>query len=355
MPEFFVTWEIDVTADTPRAAAQEALAIQRNPDSIATVFYVTDDSGLTERIDLDEASRPVAQDKIRPSATLTASDCREIYYAVELKRMHVAVDINEHGRYADGVDLTAWHRQLKNILKVLGPDGNAFHAALTALLEAADRVVRRWHHSDLQFAVQDLNRALLPFGFGGATKRTDLDERELAINTDRQSAGLGRLIRAGVNAWRRELGHRNRPACVLLRRKDYAALCLTLEAELSAGTEATASMDEPYRAFAEQVARMTDESETEGGFTWEDASATLNGLIADAPSLTGINPYHPKVIPTGLEASEKGEVCACGATVTANDPYFATPCGTFCETCMREHAKHCDVCAREFGLEGDRQ
>jgi hypothetical protein len=31
--------------------------------------------------------------------------------------------------------------------------------------------------------------------------------------------------------------------------------------------------------------------------------------------------------------------------------YYATPCGTFCGECMQEHAKHCKICAKEFGLE----
>jgi hypothetical protein len=35
-----VTWEIDVDAKTPRAAAKEALRVQRDPSSIATVFDV---------------------------------------------------------------------------------------------------------------------------------------------------------------------------------------------------------------------------------------------------------------------------------------------------------------------------
>ena len=35
-----VTWEIDVDADTPREAAQRALEIMQDPESIATVFEV---------------------------------------------------------------------------------------------------------------------------------------------------------------------------------------------------------------------------------------------------------------------------------------------------------------------------
>lgn len=38
--EYRVTWEIDVTANSPREAAEQALTIQRDPDSTATVFEV---------------------------------------------------------------------------------------------------------------------------------------------------------------------------------------------------------------------------------------------------------------------------------------------------------------------------
>ena len=38
---FFVQWEIDIEdVDTPREAAEEALRIHRDPDSIATCFNV---------------------------------------------------------------------------------------------------------------------------------------------------------------------------------------------------------------------------------------------------------------------------------------------------------------------------
>ena len=40
MADFRVAWEIDVEAETPRQAAEEALKIQRDPDSVATVFEV---------------------------------------------------------------------------------------------------------------------------------------------------------------------------------------------------------------------------------------------------------------------------------------------------------------------------
>lgn len=40
MPEFRVWWQIDLEADSPEDAAEKALVIQRNPESIATVFTV---------------------------------------------------------------------------------------------------------------------------------------------------------------------------------------------------------------------------------------------------------------------------------------------------------------------------
>jgi hypothetical protein len=64
------------------------------------------------------------------------------------------------------------------------------------------------------------------------------------------------------------------------------------------------------RSFAERIARMTDESETHGGFSWEDASATLNALIGEARELTGVDPGHPRLycMACGLNAGD----CECG-------------------------------------------
>lgn len=55
MQRYRVNWVIDLEADTPEEAALAALAIQRNPESIATVFDVTDDcgAGTPVRIDLN--------------------------------------------------------------------------------------------------------------------------------------------------------------------------------------------------------------------------------------------------------------------------------------------------------------
>lgn len=51
-----VEWAIDVAADNPRAAAEEAFQMMRKPDTTATVFDVFDMDGNGEfkRVDLQE-------------------------------------------------------------------------------------------------------------------------------------------------------------------------------------------------------------------------------------------------------------------------------------------------------------
>ncbi len=57
--QYRVRWEIDVEAASPLAAAERALALQRDPRSPATVFQVEDESGRTTTFDLPV--RAVAQ------------------------------------------------------------------------------------------------------------------------------------------------------------------------------------------------------------------------------------------------------------------------------------------------------
>lgn len=54
MKTYHVQWEIEVDADSPKEAAKAALAIQRNPESTATIFDVLefDTDGDAVRIDL---------------------------------------------------------------------------------------------------------------------------------------------------------------------------------------------------------------------------------------------------------------------------------------------------------------
>lgn len=52
MNNYLVKWEIDAYVETPVAAALKALEVQRNKESHALVFDVTDDCGRTTRVDL---------------------------------------------------------------------------------------------------------------------------------------------------------------------------------------------------------------------------------------------------------------------------------------------------------------
>jgi hypothetical protein len=54
MPEYLVTWRIDIEAATPGEAALAAVAIQRRPDSRAVVLEVVNQaSGAAATIDLE--------------------------------------------------------------------------------------------------------------------------------------------------------------------------------------------------------------------------------------------------------------------------------------------------------------
>ncbi len=69
MTEFRVVWEIDIEAATPKQAAERAFAIQRDPESMATVFAMTDPSGVTTEIDLlDEPDWELVTAKLPPWA-----------------------------------------------------------------------------------------------------------------------------------------------------------------------------------------------------------------------------------------------------------------------------------------------
>ena len=61
-------------------------------------------------------------------------------------------------------------------------------------------------------------------------------------------------------------------------------------------------------------------------------------------------PKHPHTTKQAEENQASLAKCACGETVTSDDPYFATPCGSFCPACMEEHATECDGCAKQFDL-----
>ena len=53
-----VTWFIDLEAETVEGAAHRALQIQRNLESIATHFVVTDENGNEREVWADEEETP---------------------------------------------------------------------------------------------------------------------------------------------------------------------------------------------------------------------------------------------------------------------------------------------------------
>jgi hypothetical protein len=44
----------------------------------------------------------------------------------------------------------------------------------------------------------------------------------------------------------------------------------------------------------------------------------------------------------------------CGRLVSDKDPYYSTPCGTFCTICMEDfHINDCEICRKEFDLDDE--
>ena len=58
---YYVTWSIEVEATSPRVAAEMALEIQRDPESIATVFVVSDENGAAVQIDAAKREKSVEE------------------------------------------------------------------------------------------------------------------------------------------------------------------------------------------------------------------------------------------------------------------------------------------------------
>ena len=52
MAFYHVSWEIELDAECPEEAARQALSIQRDCGSLATVFTVTSEGGECERVDI---------------------------------------------------------------------------------------------------------------------------------------------------------------------------------------------------------------------------------------------------------------------------------------------------------------
>lgn len=78
MKTYRVSWEIDIDAESPRAAAEKAQAIQRDPESLATVFDVIEMDGDTiQRIDLEEAEDSLSEQMRNLDAPIFCQDCKQ--------------------------------------------------------------------------------------------------------------------------------------------------------------------------------------------------------------------------------------------------------------------------------------
>lgn len=62
--DYHIVWEIELVATSPEDAARQALAIQRDSASLATVFDVFDEDGQSVRVDLLE-ERPQEAAEVR--------------------------------------------------------------------------------------------------------------------------------------------------------------------------------------------------------------------------------------------------------------------------------------------------
>ena len=58
MARYLVTWEIDIEADTPEAAALEAFAHMQRPGTTANFFTVYDERGDGTSVDLEALATP---------------------------------------------------------------------------------------------------------------------------------------------------------------------------------------------------------------------------------------------------------------------------------------------------------
>ena len=84
MKTYRVSWESDIDADSPRGAAEKARAIQRDPESLATVFDVIEMDGDTiQRIDLEEAEDSLSAQMRNLDAPIFCQDCQDCKQEVE--------------------------------------------------------------------------------------------------------------------------------------------------------------------------------------------------------------------------------------------------------------------------------
>ena len=73
MPEYLVTWQIELDADSPREAAERARAIQLDPDAWVGAFEVQEQPEMAKGA---STAAPVVRVDIDPDGTLTEGAAR---------------------------------------------------------------------------------------------------------------------------------------------------------------------------------------------------------------------------------------------------------------------------------------
>lgn len=56
---YLVEWSIDIDADSPEDAARQALGIQQDPHTTATVFHIYGDDGSHDIVDIEDPNEPI--------------------------------------------------------------------------------------------------------------------------------------------------------------------------------------------------------------------------------------------------------------------------------------------------------
>lgn len=86
MPDYRVSWEIDIVAASPEDAARQAREIQLRPSSIANVFDVSDGEDIT-RVDLEEVGcEGIVEADIDALFQLFTTDAVDMGLSAEAKR-----------------------------------------------------------------------------------------------------------------------------------------------------------------------------------------------------------------------------------------------------------------------------
>jgi hypothetical protein len=163
--------------------------------------------------------------------------------------------------------------------------------ALEAVLDAAHNVVRNWESGDLAMFVRDLHSALKEIGLDPYDPEFEEEEGGGSV----RAADILEEY-AGPQGWDAD---------------SQLALALGFIDQKTG---------EDWRRFLAAQAQDEERAVKEGW--WE----------------------------VGNEEDESC-VCShdgCSAKVYPEDPYYATPCGTYCSEHMRMHADECEVCRSEF-------